>query len=329
MKIQKFLSLFVAFATLGVYTAAQAEITFSTGGPSGTYHQFFVDIKQVCGDRVNLVELPSKGGDENLTNLVEKTAHVGFVQTDTLKFVSMKDPRVNEADLQTLIPLYNEEVHLIAKGATKTSGGISLGFTTIGGKTVVVSKLEDLQGMKVGAWGGSITTASAMNVFGNIGMNLIPFTMEKPDVAARAALDKGEIDVILAVGGQPLGFAKTLTPAYRLLEISSASSSKMSFYVPTRVNYTNMNASVGTIAAQSYLVTRNIRSATTKAELSTLKACIVEHLDDLVDGKFHPKWKEVKVDAPTVWVKYETIAVAAPVATAAPAAPAAKPTKKK
>lgn len=328
MKFQKFSAIVAATTALVAYTAANAEITVSTGGPKGTYHQFFVDIKQVCGDKVDLVELPSKGGDENLTNLVEKAAHVGFVQTDTLKFVSMKDPRVNEADLQTLVPLYNEEVHLIAKGATKTSGGLNLGFTTIGGKTVAVSKLEDLQGMKVGAWGGSITTASAMNVFGNIGMNLIPFTAANPDAAAKAALDKGEIDVILAVGGQPLGFAKTLTPAYRLLEITSASSSKMSFYVPARINYTNMNASVGTIAAKSYLVTRNIRSAKLKAELSALKACITDHIDDLVDGKFHPKWKEVKVDDPTVWAKYETVAVASEAAPAA-AVVVAKPAKKK
>jgi TRAP-type uncharacterized transport system substrate-binding protein len=193
-----------------------------------------------------------------------------------------------------------------------------------------VSKLEDLQGMKVGAWGGSITTASAMNVFGNVGMHIVPFTMDKPADAAKAALDKGEIDVILAVGGQPLGFVKALTPAYRLLEISAASSSKMSFYVPVRVNYTNMNASVGTIAAQSYLVTRNIRSAATKAELSALKACISEKLDDLVDGKFHPKWREVKIDAPTVWARYETLSpLVATVPTQAPAKQAVPTPKKK
>lgn len=301
---------------------AQADISVSTGGPKGTYHAFFVNINKVCGDQVTLVEVPSKGGDANLENLVNKTAVLGFVQTDTLKFVGMKDPRVNDADIQTLMPLYNEEVHLIAKGASKTTGG----FLGIGGKTVVVKTLEDLKGMKVGTWGGSTTTASAMNVFGNIGMEIVPFTMENPDAAAKAALDKGDIDVILAVGGQPLGFAQTLTPAYRLLDVSAAASSKMSFYVPARLNYSNMNASVGTIAAQSYLVTRNIRSAAMKAELSTLKQCIADHLDDLVDGSFHPKWKEVKLDAPTVWAKYQTV----PVAAQAPAAAVAPlPAKKK
>lgn len=304
-----------ALATLS--TLAQADLTVSTGGPKGTYHRFFVDIQKVCGDRVTLVELESKGGDANLDNLVNKLAHVAFVQTDTIKFVSMKDPRVNDADLQTLLPLYKEEVHLIAKGAAKTTGG----FMGFGGKTIVVKSLEDLKDMKVGAWGGSLTTASAMNVFGNIGMNIVPFTMDKPDVAARAALDKGEIDVILAVGGQPLGFASGLTPAYRLLEVTAAASSKMSFYVPARLNYSNMNASVGTIAAESYLVTRNIRSPAIKAELSALKQCIVENLDDLVDGAYHPKWKEVNPDAPTVWTKYVTVPVAP---NSAPTAPARK-----
>ncbi len=325
MKLQHSFVAIASLAMLGAVTSASAELKVSTGGPKGTYHAFFVNIQQVCGDKVTLVEVPSKGGDANLDNLINKEAHVGFVQTDTLKFMAMKDPRVNEADLQTLLPLYNEEVHLISRGASKTTGG----FLGVGGKTVVVTKLEDLKDMKVGAWGGSVTTASAMNIFGSVGMNIVPFTMENPDVAAKAALDKGEIDVILAVGGQPLGFAKTLTPAYRLLDISGAASSKMSFYVPAKLNYANMNASVSTIAAQSYMVTRNIRSAAIKAELSTLKQCIVDNLDNLVDGSFHPKWKEVKPDAPTVWAKYETVPVqAAPAAAAAPPQKATKPAKK-
>ncbi len=318
MKLKHTLIAISALAALCAVTSAQAELKVSTGGPKGTYHAFFVDIQKVCGDKVTLVEVPSKGGNANLDNLINKDAHVGFVQTDTLKFVAMKDPRVNEADLQTLLPLYNEEVHLISRGAAKTSGGLSLGSFNIGGKTIAVTKLEDLKDMKVGAWGGSITTASAMNIFGSIGMNIVPFTMDNPDVAAKAALDKGEIDVILAVGGQPLGFAKTLTPAYRLLDISGAAGSKMSFYVPAKLNYANMNASVSTIAAQSYMVTRNIRSPAIKAELSALKQCIVDNIDNFVDGSYHPKWKEVKADAPTVWTKYETLAAPAVPLTPAP-----------
>ena len=306
-------------------TSAQAELNVATGGPTGTYHQFFVDIKKLCGDKVDLVEVPSKGGDDNLDKLVNKEADLGFVQTDTLKFVGMKNPAVNEADIQTLFPLYNEEVHLIARAtASKTTGG----FMGFGGKTIVVAKIEDLAGMKVGAWGGSVTTASAMNVFGNIGMVVTPFTMDNPSAAAKAALDKGEVDVILAVGGQPLGFAKTLTPAYRLLEISAAASSKMSFYVPAKLNYSNMNASVSTIAAKSYLMTRNFRSTAKKAELSALKACMSANLDEFVEGRgYHPKWKEVQADTPTVWAKYETLSPAQ--AAPSPQVQDSRPAKKK
>jgi TRAP-type uncharacterized transport system substrate-binding protein len=326
MKLKHTLFVVSAMLALSVYTSAHAELNVATGGPQGTYHAFFVDIKKLCGGAVDLVEVPSKGGDDNLDKLVNKEADLGFVQTDTLKFVGMKNPAVNEADIQTLFPLYNEEVHLIARGAAKTSGGVSIGGFNIGGKTVAVTKLEDLKDMKVGAWGGSITTASAMNVFGNIGMVLVPFTMDKPADAAKAALDKGEIDVILAVGGQPLGFAKTLTPAYRLLEISAAAASKMSFYVPAKLNYSNMNSSVSTIAAKSYLMTRNFRSAGKKGELSALKACMAQNLDEFVEGRgYHPKWKEVSAETPTVWAKFETTPVAAP----APPAPPAPPKRSK
>jgi TRAP-type uncharacterized transport system substrate-binding protein len=299
---------------------ASDELVISTGGLQGTYHAFFVDIKKRCGDVAELKELESKGSDKNLENLTGKDADLAFVQTDTLKFQGMKNPDVNEADIQTLLPLYREEVHLVAKGAAKTSGGVNIGGMNFGGKTVVVKNIEDLAGMRVGAWGGSLTTAQAINVFGNVGMVIVPYTAEKGnDAAAKADLDAGKIDVILAVGGQPLGFAKGLNASYRLLEIGSNSGSKMSFYVPAKLNYSNMNASgISTIAAQTYLVTRNFRSAGKKAAISKLKQCIVENLDEFVEGKgYHPKWKEVKADTPTVWAKYETT-------TTKPAAPAKK-----
>jgi hypothetical protein len=50
------------------------------------------------------------------------------------------------------------------------------------------------------------------------------------------------------------------------------------------------------------------------------------NLEEFVEGRgYHPKWKEVQADAPTVWAKYETLATAP--TTAQPAAPE-KPKKK-
>lgn len=292
-----------------IASAAHADVIVSTGGPTGNYHQFFVDIKKVCGGEVQLTELPSTGSDKNLENLLTKQADVAFVQSDTLKFQGMRDANVNEADLQTLLPLYGEEVHLIAKEAARKEGGLTFAGLNVGGRSIAVRGLEDLKGMRVGTWGGSLTTAAALNVFGNVGMIIVPFAGADPDVAARAALDKAEIDVILAVGGQPLGFPKSLNASYHLLQIDKVRAGQMAFYVPATLSYSNLNASaVQTIAAQAYLVTRNFRGAVKKAELSKIKACIVANLEELVEGRgYAPKWKEVKPDAPTVWAKYETV----------------------
>jgi hypothetical protein len=294
--------------------AARADVIVSTGGPSGSYHQFFVDLKKVCGGEVELLELPSTGSDRNLENLLTKQADLAFVQSDTLRFQGTRDANVNEADLQTLVPLYGEEVHLIAKNAARVEGGLTVAGLNFGGKAVAVTSIEELKGMRVGAWGGSLTTAAAINLFGGVGAIIVPFSGPEPEVAAKAALDKGEIDVILAVGGQPLGFPKSLDASYRLLRIDKAKAGLMSFYAPATLSYGNLNASaVPTIAARAYLVTRNFRGALKRAELSKLKACIVTNLEELVEGRgYSPKWKEVRPDAATVWAKYETLPARSP-----------------
>lgn len=289
--------------------AARADLIVSTGGPSGSYHHFFVDLKKVCGAEVELTELPSTGSDKNLENLLTKQADLAFVQTDTLKFQASRDSNVNEADLQTLLPLYNEEVHLIARDASRREGGLSIAGLELGGKSVAVRGIEDLKGMRVGAWGGSLTTAAAINVFGSVGAIIVPFTGADPEAEARAALDKREVDVVLVVGGQPLGFPRSLTGQYRLLQIDRAKAGQLAFYAPATLTYGNLNATgVPTIAAQAYLVTRNFRGAAKKAELSKLKGCVIANLEELVEGRgYSPKWKEVRPEGPTVWARYETL----------------------
>ena len=305
MKFKLFGAAIVA-ALISTSALAQEVIVVSTGGPKGTYSSFFKSIDLVCGDTVKLVELASTGSDANIDNLIGKKADAAFVQADTLQFTAMNDPRAGDSQIRVLLPMYPEEVHVIAlKDLSKTSGGLSLFGKNIGGSTTALNSLSDLEGLKVGAWGGSFTTARAISYLGSVKYEAVQFDDDK---SALAALQKGEIAAIVAVGGQPLGFVSGLSSNYKLLKISSDLADKVKAYQKARVSYRNIGASgVETVAARSLLVVKNYTSPARKAKFTALKACIVKHDADFKEGTgHHPKWADVDLNAPVSWAMYET-----------------------
>jgi uncharacterized protein len=295
-----------ALAAVSCSAAAQEAMIVSTGSPTGTYSSMFKSIQMLCGDKVALQELNSTGSDENIDNLINKKADLAFVQTDALQMTANNDPRAGEANIRTLVPLHNEEVHPIAlKDLSRVSGGLSFGGKNFFGSKQELTSLADLNGIKVGAWGGSYTTARAIAILGGVQYEPVQFPNE---AQALAALDKGQIGAIIAVGGQPLGFVQKLGPGYKLLRIDSGLAAKVKAYTPARVSYRNIGASgVETIAARAYLVTKNYTTPERRARLSALKQCILDNEGNFKEGTgHHPKWADVDLKAPTVWANYET-----------------------
>lgn len=302
---------------------AREPVIISTGGPKGTYSSFVKSIQMLCGD-VQIIEKPSTGSDANIENLINKQADAAFVQSDTLQFTAMNDPRAGDSQIRVLLPMYPEEVHVVAlKDLSKTSGGISLFGKNVGGSKQSLNSLADLEGVKVGAWGGSFTTARAISYLGAVKYETVQFDDDKK---ALAALNSGEITAIIAVGGQPLGFVKELNGNYKLLKIDAGLADKVKSYQKARVNYRNMGDSIETVAARSMLVVKNYASPARKETFAALKKCIVEHESDFKEGTgHHPKWSDVDFNAPVSSAMYD---VGAPTATAV-TAPAVKAAKKK
>src|SRR5256712_1829451 len=93
-----------------------------TGGDKGTYYQFGLDLqKLVKRAGINLTVYPSKGSIENIYAVYERPGvPLGIVQSDVLAFVSrvQSDPVLQRIAKKTkmVFPLYNEEVHLLARG---------------------------------------------------------------------------------------------------------------------------------------------------------------------------------------------------------------------
>lgn len=292
-----FLALLALTLMLIAPFAAFADLAVSTGGEKGTYHAMFKSIQAVCGDKVPLTEQLSSGSDENLDRLVQNQATLAIVQTDALQFQAMNDPRVSDERIRTLVVLHPEEVHIIVK-ANLSVGGNMIGW---GGRAP--QTLQDLQGKKVGVWGGSHTTVMVMNTQGQLGMNVMRFNDAK---AALEAFAKDAVDALIAVGGQPLGFVADLDQRFRLLSVGDTA--KFSFYVPAKLNYRKLNAQgVPTIAAQALLVTRNLKTPEKRAELLALRKCILANLGEFQEGSgHHPKWQDVDPKAQSVRVFYGT-----------------------
>lgn len=281
-------------------------IRISTGSPAGTYTSFFKSIQARCGDTLQLIEVPSTGSDHNIENLINRTADAAFLQTDTLQFTALNDPRAGEGNIRVLLPMYPEEVHVVAlKSLAKVTGGFSMLGRNLGGTAVSLNSLSDLQGMKVGAQGGSYTTARAIQVLGSAGYEPVQF---KDAASAFAALKAGQIAAVIAVGGQPMQSISSLGPEFKLLTIDRALADKVKAYVPARVSYKNLGAAgVPTVAARSVLAVKKYNTPERRSKLAQLKQCILKNEGELKEGTgHHAKWSDVDFDQPVAWAMYDT-----------------------
>lgn len=282
-------------ATICVSASAQS-LTFASGIKDGTYSQMLSNMTKMCQGEVGapLISVGTSGSAANLDALLENNAVAAFVQGDVLA------SRARTEDLgriKLFAPLHSEELHFLALNGVREEGGV-MGF---GAKEVKLNTIHDLDGRKVGAWGGSITTAKVVRLESEIKYQVVEFADQ---ASAMAALGKGQIDAVLAVAGKPVPWIKALDRHYKLLSISEADVGKLkSVYTPTRVSYTNLGQEgVSTMYVRSGIFTRDFRSADYVRVLSSLRTCLRTHIDDLREKPLmHAKWSEVNLDAAMNW----------------------------
>ncbi len=96
---------FIASIVLSASAMAQIQtLKVATGPVDKGYSAIFKDMKAVCGDKVNLVEVNSSGGLENLSLLSTNKASIGFAQIDTV--MAMRNGDENIAALQQITPRF-------------------------------------------------------------------------------------------------------------------------------------------------------------------------------------------------------------------------------
>jgi|GEM_PF-4700146 len=284
-------------AILGMFVlvnlVSAGELIITTGVKGGTYSAFYDQIRATCSNPV-LTEwigpkgLPASGSLENLRNLLGNKANIGFIQEDVLwsKKIIDSDPAID--GIKTLIVLYPEEIHVIAM--TRSS----------------INRFSDLGNKKIATWGGSLITTKVL--LGKTGIRVNSVTEVPGATEAVDLLDKGKVEAIIAVGGQPVGWIENLPNKFKLVEFDQFQRVN-DIYAKAVLNYTNLSPTgINSISTMSMIVTKDYKTDMKIKDLNDLVNCIMSHLPDLTETTGnHPKWELVKPDNKSSWPKYDKL----------------------
>jgi TRAP transporter TAXI family solute receptor len=288
----------LAALALTPVSAAEFEKNIMTGGPQGTYIQIGRDVAalgKTCGLTLNVKE--SAGSLENFVGVRNsKNTQFGIVQSDVLEYLKTfeaDDPEVQQAvrGVRIMFPLYNEEIHVLARTEIKDMGDLA-------GKKVAVGVKDS---------GTFLTSSLILDILQVKTGERVPLN---PD-AALPKLLAGEIDAFFYVAGAPAALFKNNPidgAKFHLVPITEAP--LLATYTQSRIDagtYTFQKEPVELIAVKAVMMTydydikRNAYQRESCKAVSEFSSLILNNLDKL-QASGHPKWKDVDLTAlPPGW----------------------------
>ena len=288
----------LAALALTPVSAAEFEKNIMTGGPQGTYIQIGRDVAalgKTCGLTLNVKE--SAGSLENFVGVRNsKNTQFGIVQSDVLEYLKTfeaDDPEVQQAvrGVRIMFPLYNEEIHVLARTDIKDMGDLA-------GKKVAVGVKDS---------GTFLTSSLILDILQVKTGERVPLN---PD-AALPKLLAGEIDAFFYVAGAPAALFKNNPidgAKFHLVPITEAP--LLATYTQSRIDagtYTFQKEPVELIAVKAVMMTydydikRNAYQRESCKAVSEFSSLILNNLDTL-QATGHPKWKDVDLTAlPPGW----------------------------
>ena len=325
-------------ACAGAVQGAAADYKIVTASERGTYIQIGRDLARLVapGADIDLAVLPSAGSAENVQRLRhEEGVKLAMVQSDVYQ-AFLDEAAAGNAQAQTLIqplrvvmPLYNEEIYFIVRADSPLQW-----VHEIKGKRINAGPLKS---------GTALSTATLYRrMFGEAIAPERELHLTNED-ALKQLVTGSDIDVVVAVAGQPFKLLVDMTPeARRLIRLlkldpqQPASKAALEVYFPATIkasNYPNLLAEdLPGLAVKAFLVTYNYRNPDTTSRLARFAQNLCQARGTLRE-QGHPKWKEVSFELPPLgrgWSYFrpttrELQACDAPPATAA--APAAAPAR--
>ncbi len=199
---RKATSLFTVIMCLFTFSLVQsAELSIGTGGKKGTYFQIGSDISNLTRQHgLELEVQESKGSLDNISKIHEnKYKHIGIVQSDSLEYLRSSNDyrlRTKAEHIKMIIPLYNEEVHILAHNSIRALSGLN-------GKKISIGSEKS----------GTAMTASLLLKKSRITPGEIVYTSAEQ---ALSALRSKKIDAMVYVSGYPVSLFSQLDAADNL-----------------------------------------------------------------------------------------------------------------
>lgn len=295
----RLLSLILLILSTPLSAAAQnIEGNILTGGPKGTYIQIGRNIAaaaEPCGITLNVRE--SAGSLENFLGVrARRFTQFGIVQSDVLEYLktfAADDPEVARAvqGVRIAFPLYNEEVHVLARRD--------------------IASLKDLAGKRVSIGvedSGTFLTASLVLDLAQVVPSERAMLNQDDSLAA---LLKGDLDAFFYVAGAPAALFQSPEidgAKFHLLPIADPTLTAV--YLPTEIpagSYPFQTEPVQAIAVKAVLMTYEYdrRRNAYHRESCRLVANIAHVIKTgfgALQASGHPKWKQVDLtDLPPGW----------------------------
>jgi TRAP transporter TAXI family solute receptor len=279
-------------------TAAEVEKNIMTGGAKGTYIKIGRDIAALgkeCGQTLNVVE--SAGSLENFIGVRNrKNTQFGIVQNDVLDYLKTfeaNDKEIQQAvkGVRIMFPLYNEEVHVLAKSDISSLEGLA-------GKKVAVGVKDS---------GTYLTSTLMLDILQIKGVDKIAIN---PDEAL-PKLQSGEIDALFYVAGAPAAlFQGDEIDGSKLHLLPITEAPLLATYIPSKIDagtYSFQKDAVDVVSVKAVLMTydydkkRNAYHRDSCKAVADFSSLILNNLDKL-QATGHPKWKTVDLTAlPPGW----------------------------
>jgi len=318
----------------GVALAA-AEFKIVTASTRGTYIQIGRDIASFVAPQadIDLDVLPSAGSAENVRRLRhEPGVKFAIVQSDVYQaFLDQAAGGNAEANniirpLRVIVPLYNEEIHFIVRADSN------------------LSYIHEIKDAKINAGelgsGTALTTSTLYRLMFNEPLPEAKTSFLSNEDALVNLITNKTLDVVAVIAGQPAKLLVDMKPEVRqfikLLKFdadNAASKAALKIYFPATVrasSYPNLLAEdVPGLAVKAFLVTYDYNLKGTKDYLARFARSLCQNFA-VLQGKGHPKWREVELSLPDLgrgWFYYPPTAKEIRSCIAARTSPRIQPTK--
>ena len=267
-----------------------------TGSTKGTYYQFGLNLAELGKTRGIKLRVDDSPGSIHNVYAVFKApkTQLGIVQSDVLAFVAKigTDVQLKKIAEKTklVFPLYNEEVHLLARSDVKDFDDLANRAVAIGDE-------------------GSGIYLTARLLFELSGVEPRDMVPAGP-VEALGLLKQGKIDAMFYVAGLPVKlFAEDVTAADGLRLVPITNKSVLEFYPATRIpakTYSWQDKDVDTAAVKAVLISYDFRGGNCE-NVGKMSRIVYDNLEWLRENG-HPKWKVVDLSATLKgWEQYDCV----------------------